>query len=65
MTATLLTNELSNLIGETSKRKNGELRVAAEKALEELKALPSSSEQQLAAGMSTYYRVVFSRRVID
>lgn len=52
MTSTLLTNELTHLVSE-AKRKNGELRHAAEKALQDLKSLPSTSEQQLAAGMKT------------
>ncbi|KAK3681519.1 Endocytosis and vacuole integrity protein [Vermiconidia calcicola] len=47
MTAALLTSELTNLISE-AKRKNSELRTAAEKSLQELKGLPTSSEQQLA-----------------
>jgi hypothetical protein len=51
MTSTLLTTELTNLISE-AKRKNAELRTAAEKSLQELKSLPSTSEQQLAAGNS-------------
>ena len=49
MSATLLSNELMSLVSE-AKRKNAELRTAAEKALQDLKALPSTSEQQLAAG---------------
>jgi len=49
MSATLLNNELSNLISE-AKRKNADLRNAAEKSLQELKGLPNTSEQQLAAG---------------
>lgn len=49
MSATLLANELANLSSE-AKRKNGELRNAADKSLQELKALPNTSEQQLAAG---------------
>lgn len=51
MSATLLSNELSNLSSE-AKRKNGDLRAAADKSLQELKSLPTTSEQQLAAGMS-------------
>ncbi|KAF2484346.1 hypothetical protein BDY17DRAFT_249118 [Neohortaea acidophila] len=51
MTSTLLTNELTHLVSE-AKRKNGELRHAAEKALQDLKSLPSTSEQQLAADLS-------------
>ncbi|TKA32277.1 hypothetical protein B0A54_14428 [Friedmanniomyces endolithicus] len=50
MTAALLANELQNLISE-AKRKNGDLKTAAEKSLHDLKALPSTSEQQLAAGV--------------
>ena len=53
MTATLLANELTTLISE-SKRKNTDLRNAAEKSLQELKALPQTSEQQLAAGASLH-----------
>ena len=49
MTTTFLTNELTNLVSE-AKRKNTELRNAAEKSLQELKSLPATSEQQLAAG---------------
>ncbi|KAL9593500.1 MAG: hypothetical protein Q9219_007524 [cf. Caloplaca sp. 3 TL-2023] len=50
MTAQVLTTELSNLI-QDSKRKNPSLRNAAEKSLSELKALPNTSEAQLAAGL--------------
>lgn len=50
MSATLLGNELTNLISE-AKRKNPDLKAAAEKSLQELKSLPATSEQQLAAGM--------------
>ncbi|KAF2182237.1 hypothetical protein K469DRAFT_586984 [Zopfia rhizophila CBS 207.26] len=49
MTAQILASELGNLI-QDSKRKNSELRNAAEKALQDLKALPVTSEAQLAAG---------------
>ena len=49
MSSTLLANELTNLVSE-AKRKNTELRNAAEKSLSELKALPTTSDQQLAAG---------------
>jgi hypothetical protein len=49
MTSTLLNNELTNLLSE-AKRKHPELRSAAEKSLQELKGLPATSEQQLAAG---------------
>ncbi|CAK4033989.1 related to MON2 Peripheral membrane with a role in endocytosis and vacuole integrity [Lecanosticta acicola] len=51
MSATLLANELSNLSSE-AKRKNTALRNAADKSLQELKALPATSEQQLAADLS-------------
>ncbi|KZF22311.1 endosomal peripheral membrane protein [Xylona heveae TC161] len=51
MTAQILSSELSNLIQE-SKRKNSELRHAAEESLTQLKALPSTSETQLAADLS-------------
>ncbi|TPX14539.1 uncharacterized protein E0L32_005231 [Thyridium curvatum] len=49
MTAQLLATELANLIQE-SKRKHHDLRQAAEKSLEELKSLRTSSEAQTAAG---------------
>ena len=49
MSATFLINELTNLTSE-AKRKHTDLRNAAEKSLQELKALPVTSEQQLAAG---------------
>ncbi|KAI9846108.1 MAG: hypothetical protein M1837_004364 [Sclerophora amabilis] len=51
MTAQILSSELANLIQE-SKRRNPELRNAAENSLEELKSLPSTSETQLAADLS-------------
>ncbi|TKA80317.1 hypothetical protein B0A55_02201 [Friedmanniomyces simplex] len=51
MTATLLAGELSNLISE-AKRKNADLKTAAEKSLQDLKAIPSTSESQLAADLS-------------
>jgi hypothetical protein len=51
MTATLLANELANLISE-AKRKNSELKTAAEESLSILKGLPATSEQQLANGRS-------------
>jgi hypothetical protein len=53
MTAILLGNELTSLISE-SKRKNSDLRVAADKSLQELKSLPATSEQQLAAGKTHF-----------
>ena len=49
MTAQILAAELGNLI-QDSKRKNTELRTAAEKALQDLKSLTVTSEAQLAAG---------------
>lgn len=51
MSATLLANELSTLISE-AKRKQSELRHAAEKSLQELKSLSVTSEKQLAADLS-------------
>lgn len=51
MSATLLANELSTLISE-AKRKQSDLRAAAEKSLKELKSLSVTSEQQLAADLS-------------
>jgi hypothetical protein len=51
MSATLLANELSTLISE-AKRKQSDLRHAAEKSLQELKSLSVTSEQQLAADLS-------------
>lgn len=60
MSATLLSNELSNLSSE-AKRKNGDLRTAAEKSLQELKSLPTTSEQQLAAGMLKPLSCVFDQ----
>ncbi len=49
MTAQLLAAELGNLI-QDSKRKNTELRNAAEKSLQDLKSLPNTSETQLTTG---------------
>lgn len=49
MTSTLLANELTILSSE-AKRKNIELRNAADKSLQELKGIQVTSEQQLAAG---------------
>ena len=49
MTAQLLTSELSTLFQE-SKRKNADLRHAAERSLNDLKALPRTSEAQIVAG---------------
>lgn len=50
MTSTLLANELTTLSSE-AKRKNTDLRNAANESLQELKGLTVTSEQQLAAGM--------------
>lgn len=50
MSAASLANELGNLASE-AKRKNADLRTAAEKSLQDLKSLPATSEQQLSAGM--------------
>ncbi|KAK1754026.1 hypothetical protein QBC47DRAFT_423809 [Echria macrotheca] len=51
MTSQLLASELANLIQE-SKRKHNDLRQAAEKSLEELKSLRSSSEPQIASELA-------------
>ncbi|KAF2856071.1 hypothetical protein T440DRAFT_550467 [Plenodomus tracheiphilus IPT5] len=51
MTAQILAAELGNLI-QDSKRKNTELRNAAEKALQDLKSLSNTSEAQLSADLS-------------
>jgi len=51
MTAQILAAELGNLISD-SKRKNTELRAAAEKALQDLKSLSNTSEAQIAADLS-------------
>ncbi|KAL1857256.1 Endocytosis and vacuole integrity protein [Paecilomyces lecythidis] len=50
MTSQILQTELSNLIHE-SKRKNSDLRNAAEQSISDLKALPSTSEAQLTADL--------------
>jgi hypothetical protein len=49
MTAQILAAELGNLI-QDSKRKNTELKNAADKALQDLKSLSVTSEAQLSAG---------------
>ncbi|KAL8783380.1 MAG: hypothetical protein Q9195_009408 [Heterodermia aff. obscurata] len=61
MTAQLLSNELSTIF-QDSKRKNQELRNAAEKSLGELKALPQTSEAQLSADklLAAAFEVCFS-----
>ncbi|KXJ88419.1 hypothetical protein Micbo1qcDRAFT_150894 [Microdochium bolleyi] len=51
MTTQLLATELANLISE-SKRKNTDLRQAAEKSLEELKSLRGTTEAQIAAELA-------------
>ncbi|KAK2880688.1 hypothetical protein FQN49_000457 [Arthroderma sp. PD_2] len=51
MTTNTLQADLSNLIQE-SKRKHSDLKNAAEQSLSELKALPSTSESQLAADLA-------------
>ncbi|KAH7130772.1 hypothetical protein B0J11DRAFT_261034 [Dendryphion nanum] len=51
MTAQILASELANLV-QDSKRKNTELRNAAEKSLQDLKSLPVTSEAQLTADLS-------------
>ncbi|KAJ5352258.1 hypothetical protein N7452_001232 [Penicillium brevicompactum] len=50
MSSQFLQTEITNLIQE-SKRKNSDLRNAAEQSLNELKALPSTSEAQIAADL--------------
>lgn len=49
MSATFIANELTSLVSD-SKRKNNELRTAAEKSLQEIQGLHVTSEQQLSAG---------------
>ncbi|KAF1817218.1 hypothetical protein P152DRAFT_426890 [Eremomyces bilateralis CBS 781.70] len=51
MTSQVLIQELSTIIQE-SKRKNSELKSAAEKALNDIKSLPSTSEAQFAHDVS-------------
>ncbi|KAI4239845.1 MAG: hypothetical protein LQ352_007769, partial [Teloschistes flavicans] len=50
MTARILSSELSTLI-QDSKRKNPDLRNAAEKSLTDLKALPNTSDAQISADL--------------
>ncbi|CAP97809.1 Pc22g05210 [Penicillium rubens Wisconsin 54-1255] len=50
MSSQFLQTELANLVHE-SRRKNSDLRNAAEQSLNELKALPSTSEAQIAADL--------------
>ncbi|KAL4933905.1 putative endosomal peripheral membrane protein (Mon2) [Aspergillus undulatus] len=57
MSSQLLQSELLNLIQE-SKRKNADLRNAAEESLNDLKALPSTSEAQISADLARKLRFV-------
>jgi len=57
MTAQILAAELGNLISD-SKRKNTELRTAAEKSLQDLKSLSNTSEAQLSAGKYSLPRAI-------
>ncbi|KAL8748606.1 MAG: hypothetical protein Q9184_007191, partial [Pyrenodesmia sp. 2 TL-2023] len=57
MTAQVLTTELASLIQE-SKKKYPDLRNAAEYSLAELKALPNTSEAQLAAALDVQLKVL-------
>lgn len=50
MTAQVLSSELSNIIAE-SKKRNAELRNSSEKSSQDLKALPQTSESQLAGDL--------------
>src|ERR1700749_3453159 len=51
MTAQILTTDLTNLIHE-SKRKNAELKQAAESSLQDIKSIQVASEKQFAAALS-------------
>lgn len=64
MTTILLTNELTTLASE-AKRKNPELRNAADRSLQELRSLAATSEQQLAAGNVPPSLIAVSRRSAD
>ncbi|KAF1837185.1 hypothetical protein BDW02DRAFT_544335 [Decorospora gaudefroyi] len=57
MTAQILAAELGNLI-QDAKRKNTELRNAAETALKDLKSLPNTSEAQLSAGHDIQLKIL-------
>ncbi|EUC37662.1 hypothetical protein COCCADRAFT_22835 [Bipolaris zeicola 26-R-13] len=57
MTAQILAAELGNLI-QDSKRKNTELRNAAEAALKDLKSLSNTSEAQLSAGHDIQLKIL-------
>lgn len=63
MTAQILAAELGTLI-QDSKRKNTELRTAAEKSLQDLKALPQTSESQLSAGKHKDQMLKFALTII-
>ena len=60
MTATVLANELTALLSE-AKRKNADLKSAADKSLQELRSIPNTSEQQLATGAFVSYSVIAAR----
>jgi predicted metal-dependent HD superfamily phosphohydrolase len=60
MTAQILATELGNLISD-SKRKNTELRTAAEKSLQDLKSLSNTSEAQISAGKHLLLRTMVHR----
>ncbi|KAL8995131.1 MAG: hypothetical protein Q9169_005074 [Polycauliona sp. 2 TL-2023] len=57
MTSQLLSSELSALL-QDSKRKHPDLRSAAEKSLADLKALPNTSDAQLAADLDIQLKVL-------
>lgn len=57
MTAQILAAELGNLVSD-SKRKNTELRTAAEKSLQDLKSLSNTSEAQLSAGKRSLLKTI-------
>lgn len=59
MSATLYQTELTSLSAE-AKRKHPDIRTAADKALQELKNITVTSEQQLAAGMSAVVVLISS-----
>jgi hypothetical protein len=63
MTAQLLAAELGNLI-QDSKRKNTELKNAAEIALKDLKSLPNTSETQLSAGESSHCSMIIHKLTV-
>ncbi|KAL9608497.1 MAG: hypothetical protein Q9167_006676 [Letrouitia subvulpina] len=57
MTAQVLTAELSALAQE-SKKRNADIRNAADKSLNDLKALPNTSEAQLAAALDIQLKIL-------